>query len=470
MKNPSIIITAFLLIFAITVGNSGNYWIADRVHLIAFAVNDAEISKESIERLSSTLDGSWTLVGSREINGSFSLPEDGCSIKVVLNNDNGALRYSIQFWIDDTTYLYGTAWSTETQAFFNPLTFNSAAANRIVVRLQNASGTGSIPVERGNDFSVYFICPYEEREPNRAETVYVDAKNGDDANNGLARAVAFETIQRAIDTGAKNIYVREGEYAPFTIVNKTGISIDIDHYYDAFDAETNHDPHVIIINGKFEAERGIYISNSNSIRIKNVDIKNCTEYGVFAYRNNDLLFRRCSSHDIYNSEKDNVSFGFRFDYTDANLYSCLAYNIGTITAGKAARHCDGFNIHNTGDVNLYDCSAYNCEDDGVSHHDATTGIVDGGEWSYCGKGGVCTPTGGAVVHVKNVYCHHNRFGIYAQMNQKYSIRPNILISGCVSADNTDTDIRVEGYYAIIMNCVYQTQSINAQNLSEYVRE
>ena len=115
-------------------------------------------------------------------------------------------------------------------------------------------------------------------------------------------------------------------------------------------------------------------------------------------------------------------------------------------------------MHGTGTTNFYNCSASYCEDDGISHHDACYGLIDGGEWHHCYKGGVASPTHGAVVDVRNIYSHHNAYGIYCDSTDTFD-RRTINFTNCACKNNTTKDIYISNdYNANLWNCIYGTIS------------
>ncbi len=299
-------------------------------------------------------------------------------------------------------------------------------------------------------------------------TAYVSTE-GDDSNNGTSRSTAFATIQKAIDSGFKTILVREGVYTNgFSVSEKVGITIALDHYYDTFAATTDESIPKIIIDGADNTiSHGVIVADCVNCHFENIEVKNCLYHGWSITKSEGLRFDDCTTHDIgVDNPSDSVG-GFVITTTNADFYNCVAYNIGTATTGTASAHCDGFNIHITGTCNFFNCKAWNCEDDGISHHDACCGVIDGGEWYGCGKGGIASPTHGAVVNVKNVYCHDNAIGIYVSADTNVTDRGNILVSNCVFKNNTRYDVMCSSYYKIIaINCIYETVN-GASNITRF---
>lgn len=132
---------------------------------------------------------------------------------------------------------------------------------------------------------------------------------------------------------------------------------------------------------------------------------------------NDIVFRNCEfSHS-------STANGIALNYTNGELYNCEAYR----------NRNDGFNFHYFGDTTIYNCiGAYNY-DDGISHHESCTGSIHGGQYHHNGKGGVASPTYGAVVDIYNVVMNDNKYGIYAYGG---TANREIIVNGCYIHHNT----------------------------------
>ena len=283
------------------------------------------------------------------------------------------------------------------------------------------------------------------------QTVYVNGETGNDSNDGLNPGTPFLTIQAAIDRGYKHILVKEGTYTGgINLDNKHGVTIAIDHQYSAFDASTSNNNPKVVIDCSGTLRQGVKLYKCSNIRIEGIEVENPTYSAFIAEYCGNVVFSDCVAHDVPSGN------GWELVNVDANFVNCGCYNIGTMGGGA---HHDGFNMHGTGVANFKNCWAHYCEDDGISHHDACEGFVDGGEWHHCGKGGVCTPTHGAKVDVRNVYAHDCGYGIYAG-NDNEALAKTFNISGCVCKNNTTFDIYVTNNTANIWNCIYDTISHN----------
>ena len=276
---------------------------------------------------------------------------------------------------------------------------------------------------------------------------FVDGTSGNDSNNGYTRDTAFATIQKAIDAGYKRILVRPGTYTSgIDLYQKEGYEISVDHFYSVFDEITANTNPKVIIDCNDTENFGVRIIYCTDCKLSDIEVIGAVAKGYLIQYSADIILNNCIVHDC-----DDCS-GFAIQYTNADLYNCGAYNIGTY---GGVNHNDGFGVSGTGTVNFFNCWANYCEDDGVSHHNACVGVVDGGEWHHCGKGGVATPTHGAKVDVRNVYCHDSAYGIYAG-NDTADLAKTFTFTNCVCKNNTTKDIYVKNNTANIWNCIYDT--------------
>jgi len=107
---------------------------------------------------------------------------------------------------------------------------------------------------------------------------------------------------------------------------------------------------------------------------------------------------------------------------------------------------DGFNITTTGNVDLYDCTSVHNADDGVSHHDACTGFMQGGTYDSNGKAGVIPAFGASVVCVgvtassnvdgdSSLAQDFNYGGFVAISNDSDSAQTSLVCYRCIAASN-----------------------------------
>lgn len=279
--------------------------------------------------------------------------------------------------------------------------------------------------------------------------VYVDGVNGNDDNSGTDMSTAFATIQKAIDSGYKTIIVRSGTYtSPISMSWLKGVHISCYKYSDQFNPSTSPNNTKVIIDCGSTIENGVSMTGCVDCSLTDIEVKNATGSGYKMRGCVGLYCYNCISHDIPNGQ------GFELVNTNGTFESCGVYNIGTMGGGQ---HHDGFNIHGTGTTEFINCWGHTCEDDGISHHDACEGLIDGGEWYGCGKGGVASPTHGSRINIVNVYSHDNAYGLYAE-NEYADLVRTANVSNCAFKDNTTHDITSMNNTLNIWNCVYDTIS------------
>lgn len=318
------------------------------------------------------------------------------------------------------------------------------------------------------------VCGYQVIEDTVAkyDTVYVST-SGNDSNNGSTSSLAFKTIGAALKTDAETIIIAPGTYIErFNAATaRNNLTIKVAHVARADDEtlEEWKDRDTVIITAK--NANGTFISQS---------VKYLT-----AFRNisnlvlEDIIFQEtdvgslCSIINCANFTIRNCQFvaahdghGLAINNSSGDVISCVAKYAGKDINGTimstATVHRDGFNIHTAGSVNIIDCiGAYNL-DDGVSHHDATTGAVRGGEFHHNGKGGVASPTYGAKVDIHNVYCHDNEYGIYAVTDSDNLQSKIINISNCI-IENNDVGLRADYYTIYSYSNVFKNNNTEISN-------
>jgi hypothetical protein len=165
-------------------------------------------------------------------------------------------------------------------------------------------------------------------------------------------------------------------------------------------------------------------------------------YDVLAVNNsNDIVFRNC---EFSHSSTGN---GVATTNMNGEFYNCEAYR----------NRNDGFNFHDFGETTVYNCiGAYNY-DDGISHHDGCTGSIHGGQYHNNGKGGVSSPTYGAVIDIYNVISHNNAYGIYAYGG---TADRQIIVNGCYIHHNT---YGIGSSYELL--AIHSTTTDNSTNTS-----
>ena len=196
---------------------------------------------------------------------------------------------------------------------------------------------------------------------------------------------------------------------------------------------------------------GFYLNNCTDVTIEGVDVLFFPYYGLRAVR--------CSNLKVNNCDFGFTSYGSASQWEGSNavVRHCTAMRAGT----------DGFGITTCGNCSFYDCNGIGCYDDGISHHDGAEGVIDGGMWTDCLKGGV-VPSFGSKVTVKNVVCKNNLYGIwYTQSGDRVTDGTQIM-QNCLAFDNSEKDIAVSAYNVISHGCSYKTKLVNNNGvLAEY---
>ena len=194
---------------------------------------------------------------------------------------------------------------------------------------------------------------------------------------------------------------------------------------------------------------GFYLYNCTDVYIEGIDVL------FFPYY--DLRASKCSGLEVNNFGFTSYGSASQWEGSNAVVRHCTAMRAGA----------DGFGITTCGNCSFYDCNAVGCYDDGISHHDGAEGVIDGGVWSNCLKGGI-TPSFGSKVTVRNAVCKDNLYGIwYTQSGSRITDGTQIM-QNCLAFDNSEKDIGVSAYNVISSGCSYKTKLVNnGGTLAEY---
>ena len=189
------------------------------------------------------------------------------------------------------------------------------------------------------------------------------------------------------------------------------------------------------INNEFNAtktQNGLSLSGD---KITIVDIKSGFYYqDPFNLDNiKKLNTQRCEANHSGSSD------GFSLDYTNGEMYECSAYK----------NRNDGFNMHYYGDTQLFNCRGINNYDDGVSHHEACTGAIYGGEWRGNGKGGI-SPVNNAKISVNNALIKGNLWALWNNVN----VGITTIYNSCLFIDNSNGIMSTSGGDVISINGKY----------------
>ena len=188
---------------------------------------------------------------------------------------------------------------------------------------------------------------------------------------------------------------------------------------------------------------GIWIENCSDIVINDLNFDYWECCGSVVRKSDNVVFNRCSGSF---QKKDT---GMYSDYNSQVVYNnCIAnYN-----------RVDGFSTIGGTNTTFNNCiGCYNL-DDGVSHHEIDSiGFINGGEYSFNGKGGIASPTGGSFINAINCVLRGNVYGIYAVDANNYT--PNYLqptFSGCLIQDSKSAAIKNKNGYTIrLINCIFK---------------
>jgi hypothetical protein len=271
----------------------------------------------------------------------------------------------------------------------------------------------------------------------------------------------FLTIQEAVDSGAEVVKVKAVgsggttiSYGQVNITDRmTPLRIMLWNMGTfATDGTNEVDCPKIYITGAeaspyhgFNVQRAAYVELSD-IWVDGVP-RNC-----FRFENvGTVICTRC-----YASNNSTAQFhGFALVNANGVFRDCKAWSVMT----------DGYNMHGFGDTQIINCMGYNCGDDGISHHDACTGAIIGGEYYGNTKGGVSSPTYGSKIDVQDVYSHDNAFGLYA-VSQADKAMSKARVSGCIFKSNTNKDIKIDYADVTAWHILYDTKLVTNGTLTE----
>lgn len=280
---------------------------------------------------------------------------------------------------------------------------------------------------------------------NAVTMCYVDASSGSDNNDG-SNSHPFRTISHAISSGYKNISVSPNTYSEqLSLINMSDVTIKP---YNSPKFSPSSYENKIILDGGGLRNFGIFCFHSSNINIEGVEVKNFVTSGFRLNDCSNIRMTDCIAHT--DAGKYAYSIGFELVNTNASFTNCMAHDV----------ILDGFNMHGYGSTNFINCVAYNCGDDGISHHDACVGYISGGEYSNCGKGGIASPTYGAVVNIDSAYCHDNLYGIYA-VSKASNKKSKAIVSNCVLRNNTNNDVYIDYADVTMWNTLYETKTVGS---------
>lgn len=158
---------------------------------------------------------------------------------------------------------------------------------------------------------------------------------------------------------------------------------------------------------------------------------------------NNLVIENCEfGHTIQ-------SHCSEFTMSDVDLKNVLAYCAGL----------DGFNASYYGVMRLNDCKGLYNLDDGASAHEYCQIIINGGEFSHNGKGGIA-PVHGCRFSCAGAYVHNNDYGLYLIATAGYELE-DVLITNSAILNNATKDIWNALYSTTLLNVLYGTLRVDS---------
>ena len=315
------------------------------------------------------------------------------------------------------------------------------------------------------------------------DSVTVNQTTGDDSTGN-----PYRTIAAAVASGAKRISLAADYYGSFSInkpcvIDGNGftvygdVALTVESYGDilraAYEADTlitqcfvshTKDLTTTVTGSSWKGPKFnicVYADDQKLTPVADVATCEATE-NSFTWDEGYFYFRAAGSRFGYVTE-DSCSISADVTVHDLNIRHYMSHAlqisdgsveiIGSRAIGSVNQNCiyanscavilrnvevayswnDGVNVHTTGNCVLIDCYAHDCSDDGVSHHDHTTGTVIGGEFCRCGKGGISSPVNASKVDIYGAYCHDNDYGVYATASSSEPQTYNVI--GCVLTGN-----------------------------------
>lgn len=199
-------------------------------------------------------------------------------------------------------------------------------------------------------------------------------------------------------------------------------------------------------------DSGIYINGADRFVLKEVEVRFSGAYNI------DI--RNCAFFDFYKCACKYTSYASGFHPFNSN---------GRMTACYATKNFDGYGISGYGHTTYVDCVSEFNFDDGMSHHNATTGTVIGGRYEGNGKGGNVPAYGAKVNIYGGLYKDNASFGIGYMWSTDLDPASG-MVQGAVMVGNPVGLSVQKNCDVIAMNCTYQGNISNKDakgNLTEY---
>lgn len=359
---------------------------------------------------------------------------------VINDNDINTIAEKVDEKINSVMYVDGeTGNNSNTGSQDSPLKTIQKAIDNGAKTIYCKAGTYNEGIALNNVHGVKIIGQWEAYESGKRPKVRIDHSTvltPDNAENGLKTINLPSELYKHEHHLLYNVFVTK-EYQP-TI----GSGLNIAYLVSMWNVtDENVSTHYKLVPVMTLAEcqitdetffydgTTIYIHSAGSIfrMVSNTNrskVENCSDI-VFE----DVAF----DYSYYDSLAVNNSNGIVFRNCEFS-HSSTANGLGTVNMNGELYNCeayqnrnDGFNLHGFGETTVYNCiGAYNY-DDGISHHDGCTGSIHGGQYHHNGKGGVSSPTYGAVIDIYNAIMHNNLYGIYAFGG---TADRQIIVNGC----------------------------------------
>lgn len=257
---------------------------------------------------------------------------------------------------------------------------------------------------------------------------YVATNGSDETGNGTSEA-PFATIRKALSQ-SNNIKLFSGNYTESIVIkNRSNLSIS--------SAQKTADTDTVTITAS--GTRVLDADNIDGLKLDDIMFSGANSYVAYIQNSRNVLVQNCK---FTNSSSQS---GLGFYRSDGIVYSCEA----------SGNYNDGFNIHGHGCVDFINCTGKNNGGDGLSHHDKCTGSVIGGYWTGNTKGGISTPTYGAVVNISDAICEGNGYGMQIFGGDEVTENTvHIKVTNVVFKDNTIAGLQLDKYIADLVNCVF----------------
>lgn len=199
-------------------------------------------------------------------------------------------------------------------------------------------------------------------------------------------------------------------------------------------------------------ENAINIEGADRLILKEVEVRFGGCYNINV--------KNCAYFDFYKCACKYTTYGSGFHPLNSN---------GIMTSCYATKNFDGYGISGYGHTTYVDCVSEFNFDDGMSHHDATTGTVIGGRYEGNGKGGN-TPAYGAKVNIYGgIYKNNASFGI-GYLSASSSGHADGKVEGAILVDNPIGLVVNANCNVTASGCVYKDNTKEKEikgNLTEY---